>query len=146
MTGLAWLDREWSSQFLQPDQRGWDWFALHLEGGDKLMAFQLRSAAGEPYRHGVLLHADGSRQTAAPGALTLEPRREAAVAGRQVPVAWRLTWPEADLALDIEAGMDDQWMDVDFPYWEGRVDVRDADGAPRGVGYLEMTGYGRTRP
>ena len=24
VTGQAWLDREWSSQFLQPDQQGWD--------------------------------------------------------------------------------------------------------------------------
>jgi predicted secreted hydrolase len=139
--GQAWLDREWSSQFLQEDQQGWDWFALHLEGGDKLMAFQLRSPRGEPYRHAVLLTADGQRRTASTGEVSFTPERRASVAGRQVPVAWTLSWPAAEIELDVEAGLDDQWMDVDFPYWEGRVVVRDPEGQAVGVGYLEMTGY-----
>jgi predicted secreted hydrolase len=139
--GQAWLDREWSSQFLQEDQQGWDWFALHLEGGDKLMAFQLRSPRGEPYRHAVLLTADGQRRTASTGEVSFTPERRASVAGRQVPVAWTLSWPAAEIELDVEAGLDDQWMDVDFPYWEGRVVVRDPEGQTVGVGYLEMTGY-----
>ena len=29
-------------------------------------------------------------------------------------------------------------------YWEGAVDVRDAAGALRGVGYVELTGYAGT--
>ncbi len=139
--GQAWLDREWSSQFLQEDQQGWDWFALHLQGGDKLMAFQLRSTRGEPYRHAVLLTADGQRRTASTGEVSFTPERRATVAGRQVPVAWTLSWPAADIELDVEAGLDDQWMNVDFPYWEGRVVVRDPEGQTVGVGYLEMTGY-----
>ena len=139
--GQAWLDREWSSQFLQPDQTGWDWFALHLEDGRKLMAFQLRSISGEPYRHAVLLTADGRRRTASTEAVSLTTRRHATVAGRSVPVAWTLHWPAAEIELDVEAGLDAQWMNVDFPYWEGRVEVRNPEGRTVGVGYLEMTGY-----
>ena len=30
VAGRAWMDREWSSQPLGPDQKGWDWFSLHL--------------------------------------------------------------------------------------------------------------------
>ena len=30
VTGQAWIDREWSSQPLAADQKGWDWFSLHL--------------------------------------------------------------------------------------------------------------------
>ena len=63
------------------------------------------------------------------------------MAGRQVPVAWTLSWPAAEIELDVEAGLDDQWMDVDFPYWEGAVTVRGAGPANRGRGYLELTGY-----
>ena len=33
VTGQAWLDREWSSQPLAADQRGWDLFSLHLDIG-----------------------------------------------------------------------------------------------------------------
>ena len=39
----------------------------------------------------------------------------------------------------------DQELDVTFRYWEGAVDVSgESDGAPiAGVGYVELTGYGR---
>jgi predicted secreted hydrolase len=141
--GHAWLDREWSSQFLQPDQQGWDWFALHLDNGDKLMAFQLRNRNGSPYRHAVLLHGEGGRRTAASDEVSLRVTRHGTVAGRRVPLAWRLSWAAEGLAMDIEAGLDDQWMRVDFPYWEGRVTVSGSDGSPLGVGYVEMTGYAR---
>ena len=33
VTGLAWLDREWSTSSLEPGIVGWDWFALHLSDG-----------------------------------------------------------------------------------------------------------------
>ena len=33
LSGLGWLDREWSSQPLAPDQPGWDWLSLHLDDG-----------------------------------------------------------------------------------------------------------------
>ena len=42
VSGPAWLDREWSSQPLEADQPGWDWFSVHLEGGDKLMLYRMR--------------------------------------------------------------------------------------------------------
>ncbi|WP_199775622.1 lipocalin-like domain-containing protein [Microbulbifer pacificus] len=29
-SGQGWFDREWSSQYLNPDQLGWDWLVLHL--------------------------------------------------------------------------------------------------------------------
>ena len=30
VSGLSWLDREWSTSALAADQVGWDWFALQL--------------------------------------------------------------------------------------------------------------------
>src|SRR5262249_56230862 len=42
VTGQAWMDREWSSQPLAPDQTGWDWFALHVAGGEKLVLHRMR--------------------------------------------------------------------------------------------------------
>lgn len=141
VTGEAWLDREWSSQFLQQDQEGWDWFALHLDDGSKLMAFQLRSRHGEPYRHVVRLWPDGARSRAAPDDFRLEVLARRRVAGRSLPLDWRLHWPSEGLDLYVNAALDEQWMDLDFPYWEGRVEVRDAARKLIGKGYLEMTGY-----
>ncbi len=141
VTGEAWLDREWSSQFLQQDQQGWDWFALHLDDGSKLMAFQLRSQRGDPYRHAVRLWPDGRRVQASVNDFRLQVRAERSVAGRSLPLEWELEWRSQDLDLQINAALDEQWMDLDFPYWEGRVEVRDAATQLIGKGYLEMTGY-----
>ena len=47
VSGLAWMDREWSSQPLAPDQKGWDWFALHFAGGEKLMLYRMRQTDGQ---------------------------------------------------------------------------------------------------
>ena len=46
VSGLAWLDREWSTSVLPPGVSGWDWFALHLRDGRSVMAFRLRRADG----------------------------------------------------------------------------------------------------
>lgn len=141
VTGEAWLDREWSSQFLQRDQQGWDWFALHLDDGSKLMAFQLRSLIGEPYRHAVRLWPDGRRSRASSNDLRLQAVAERQVAGRSLPLEWRLEWPSEALDLRVNAALDEQWMNLDFPYWEGRVNVLNPAGKATGKGYLEMTGY-----
>ncbi len=133
--GHGWLDREWSSEPLEGDQDGWDWFSLHLEGGAKLMAFQLRG--GSTFTYASWIEPDGSLTPLWQEA-ELEPLRVAEVAGREVPVEWRLTLPSKDLDVVVEAVNDDSWQPTLFPYWEGPVRAR---GTHPGVGYLEMTGY-----
>ncbi|MEL6168689.1 MAG: lipocalin-like domain-containing protein [Pseudomonadota bacterium] len=138
VTGTAWLDREWSSQPLAETQTGWDWISLHLDTGDKLMGYRLRDSAAEPFTFGTWIAADGTPDPLEAGELTMTPTRTAQVAGRDIPVAWRIELPDRDLALDLEALNDNSWMDVSFPYWEGPVTLAGTHG---GVGYLEMTGY-----
>jgi len=142
VSGQGWLDREWSSQFLQPDQAGWDWFALHLDSGEKLMLFRLRSRiAAEAYQHAVLIAADGSKRLLDPAQLRLSVLDERSVAGRQLPLHWRIELPEIGRVLRVDALHQDQWLDVDFPYWEGAVTVSGERPSESGVGYLELTGY-----
>ena len=45
-TGLAWMDREWSTSALGPELVGWDWFALQLDDGRELMLYRLRRRDG----------------------------------------------------------------------------------------------------
>ncbi|MDX1381099.1 MAG: lipocalin-like domain-containing protein [Xanthomonadales bacterium] len=146
VTGQAWLDREWSSQFLQPGQAGWDWFALHLDSGEKLMLFRLRQRAeaghaADPYLHGALIAPDGTKRTLDPAGLSFRVLEETAVAGRRLPLRWRIDLPEIDRSLTVEALHPDQWLDLDYPYWEGVVTVTGDGPGSRGVGYLELTGY-----
>lgn len=138
VTGQAWLDREWSSQPLARTQTGWDWFSLHLDGGAKLMAFRLRDEAGADYTSATWIAPDGGPQPFPDGAVTATPLAEAEVAGRAIPVRWRLELPARDLDVTVAAINEDAWNDTAFPYWEGPVTV---EGGHEGIGYLEMTGY-----
>ena len=164
VTGLGWLDREWSSGVLSAEHIGWNWFALQLDDGLDLMVFTLRrhDGATDPYNQGLMIDADGRRALRAQDfALTaLKWWRDAA--GVRWPVRWRLTFaaplayrPRAATAaggetppapskrvqsLTIEAAIDDQVMDTLVRYWEGLVRVRGCDG-DLGRGYMELTGY-----
>lgn len=135
--GTAWLDREWSTQPLTGDQEGWDWVALHLDDGSRLMAAGLRSAT-MPYRIGTWIEADGTARALAQEEIMLEPLAAAEVAGRAIPVAWRVAVPSEGVDVDIRAVNAQSWMGTTFAYWEGPVTVT---GTHSGRGYLEMTGY-----
>src|ERR1700684_4356818 len=66
VTGQAWMDREWSSQPLAADQSGWDWFALHLGSGEKLMLFRLRQTDGSFYCSGNWILPEGKSEQIPP--------------------------------------------------------------------------------
>ncbi|MFO6465877.1 lipocalin-like domain-containing protein [Jannaschia sp. KMU-145] len=136
VSGQGWLDREWSSQPLEDDQEGWDWFSLHLEGGAKLMAFQLRG--GTPFAYASWIDPDGTLTPYSGDALRLEALDISQVAGRDVPTEWRLELPARDLDLTVRAVNPRSWQATLFPYWEGPVT---ATGSHAATGYLEMTGY-----
>lgn len=138
VTGQAWLDREWSSQPLAGDQRGWDWFSLHLDGGQKLMLFRLRSAEDQAFVSGSWVSADGKVTALDGGQITMQERAQTRVAGRKVPTSWRLQVPFRNLDIEVQALNAQSWMGTSIPYWEGPVRIT---GNRQGMGYLEMTGY-----
>src|SRR5882757_850156 len=70
VTGQAWLDREWSSQPLAPDQSGWDWLSLHLNSGEKLMLYRMRQTDGNHYGSGKWFARDGTALEIASADLT----------------------------------------------------------------------------
>lgn len=138
ITGSAWLDREWSSQPLAESQTGWDWFALGLEDGAKLMVYRLRDSEGPDFTPATWITPDGRATALPPGAVSLTPLRTRRVAGRTLPTEWRVTWPAGGLDLSVTALNPGAWMGTSVAYWEGPVRV---GGSHTGKGYLEMTGY-----
>jgi predicted secreted hydrolase len=138
VTGTAWMDREWSSQPLAAEQKGWDWLSLHLPGGEKLMLFQLRGTAGDVYRSGNWIARDGTVTPLASGDIVLTPGETRRIAGRTVPVAWRVEVKSKRLKIETAPLNRDAWMGTTFPYWEGPIRF---GGTHAGAGYLEMTGY-----
>ncbi len=145
VSGEAWLDREWGSQFLQADQQGWDWFSLHLESGEKLVLFQLRQQSAENqddnYLHGSLIETNGSKMALDPDQIQLKILKETVVMGRNLPMQWQVDLPQIGRKIRIQALHPDQWMDVDFPYWEGVIIASGNGPESRGRGYMELTGY-----
>ena len=136
VTGQAWLDREWSSQLLSERQTGWDWFSLSFEGGERMMGFRLRGATD--FTSATWIAADGTPTPYGDGALTVTPLRTAEVAGRSVPVEWRVELPAEGIDVTTRPLFDGAWMGVSVPYWEGPLRF---EGSHEGRGYLEMTGY-----
>lgn len=138
VTGMAWLDREWSSQPLAADQQGWDWFSLHLQDGSKLMLFRLRSNTDQHFYSGTWITADGVAEPLDQSAIVMTPLQETEVAGRSLPTRWRLQIAHKDFDVTAQALNKNAWMGTGIPYWEGPVNVA---GSHTAVGYLEMTGY-----
>lgn len=144
VTGTAWLDREWSSNYLAPDAAGWDWTGLNLDDGSALMAFRIRRRDGSQlWAGGSLRRSDGRIVRFAPGDVRFTPvRRWRSPRTRAVyPVAQMLDvrLPEGARRFPLVPLFADQELDGrsgGLPvYWEGAVRTRG------GRGYLELTGY-----
>lgn len=147
VTGLSWMDREWSTSALEGGIVGWDWFALHLDSGDDLMFYQLRTADGgpSPFTKGSLTRADGTVVQLSVDDVRLQPLDtwRSPRSGAVYPSRWRLDAPELGLSLTLDPYLKDQELPVSVVYWEGAVRISGTqNGLPvGGNGYVELTGY-----
>ena len=142
--GEAWLDREWSSDFLAPKAEGWDWVGLNLDDGSALMAFRIWAKnGGTLWSGGSLRRKSGAIVRFAPSDVAFEPRRYwvSADTGARYPVAQILSvrlpggvrrYPLMPLFAAQELDGRSSGLPV---YWEGAVRTSG------GRGYLELTGY-----
>ncbi len=145
--GQSWLDREWSTSALGPEQAGWDWFSLQLDSGEDIMFYRLRRKNGgmDPFSSGTWLEPGGDRIPLAADGVELSALEHwEAPNGAQYPVRWRMRTENPPREWIIAAAVEDQLMETVVHYWEGAVDVLDPQSGERvGRGYLEMTGYGQ---
>ena len=156
VTGTAWLDHEWASDYLAPEAAGWDWTGLNFADGSALMLFRIRTAstgvagaarsAATYWAGGSLRRADGTRSVFKPGEVSFEALRhwQSAASGASYPVAMRIR--AGELELDLEPMLDNQELDsrasTGTIYWEGAVTAK-RGGRVIARGYLELTGYWR---
>ena len=141
VSGLSWLDREWSSSALDAGQQGWDWFALQFDDGSDLMFYNIRRAGGgaDPNSAGTFVRADGTPWHLDPDdvEITVTDTWDSPLGGRY-PARWSV-----EVALDVRPVMADQELSTTVRYWEGAVDVSGTRSgrAIHGRGYVELTGY-----
>ena len=138
LKGQAWFDQEWTSQLLDTGTQGWDWLSLHLDDGNKIMAFRMRLKNQDDHVTGSYITSTGEQITLQPGDLTLQPVSVKKVDGRQLPLIWKLIIPSKKIDLTISTLKDKQWNNAAVPYYEGMVKI---EGSHGGVGFLELTGY-----
>ncbi len=154
VSGLAWLDREWSTSALSEGQVGWDWFALQLDDGWDLMAYRLRRDDGstDAWSDAVLIDPTGIPTRLEWGAqISVDATGDwtSPIDGAVYPSGWRIEIPDRGWSLIVEPRIPNQEIELAFRYWEGAVSVRGtaSGGAPvGGRGYVELTGYAGERP
>ncbi|MFL6629236.1 MAG: lipocalin-like domain-containing protein [Vitreoscilla sp.] len=146
VSGRAWLDHEWSDQYLARGAVGWDWVGFNLVDGAALMAFRLRRADGSViWAGGSYRSAGGTLRNFAAGEVRFEPLRHwtSPRTHATFPIEWTLSTPAGH--WHVAALQDDQELDsrgsTGAIYWEGLSALRGDDGRALGWGYLELTGY-----
>jgi predicted secreted hydrolase len=153
VSGLSWLDREWSTSVLSQEQIGWDWFSLQFNDGRELMLYQLRNRDGsrDPISSGTLVDTKGQTTALQASDFKIETRGNWQSPKTQVkyPSGWHVSLPQYDLELDLVPQQKDQELRLSFAYWEGAVSVKGLsknNKAITGLGYVELTGYTSDKP
>lgn len=143
--GKAWLDHEWSSEYLDPNAAGWDWIGANLTDGSSLMVFQIRGKDGTKlWAHAVHRDKNGHIQQFKSEQVEFIPTRtwQSPHTEAIYPVAMRIRTGDAEWR--ITPLFDDQELDsrqsTGAVYWEGAVTLT-RSGKLLGKGYLELTGY-----
>lgn len=152
VTGKGWFDHEWTSHLANSEAMGWDWFSLHLDDGNKLMAFRMhamnenmknsKSKHSEIFTTASYIAENGTKETIEQVNVSITPMSYETInegeSARSVPTAWRIQIPEKDIDLSIRPFKESQWNNSLFPYYEGRVEIK---GSHSGSGFMELTGY-----
>jgi predicted secreted hydrolase len=151
VTGLSWMDHEFSSNSLSAEQSGWDWMGLQLSDGTDLMIYRLRNKTGTTdYLSGTRVTPDGKPHYLAAGDIQMIGSHDwtSPQSGGVYPQQW--TVKVAGLPdLLVTSAMPGQELitsaSTKVTYFEGVAHVTDLQGHPIGAGYLEMTGYSKSR-
>lgn len=146
VSGSSWLDREWSTSALEPDQLGWDWFSLQMSDGRELMIYLMRRNNGtnDPLSSGTLVRTDGTSVHLRNDDFDVDVLDQwRSAEGVSYPSRWRLRVPSIALDVEVEPMLADQELAATFRYWEGIVRGSGvaAGEAITARGFVELTGY-----
>jgi predicted secreted hydrolase len=150
--GTAWMDHEFFTNQLSPEQTGWDWLSLQLDDRTEVMLFRLRRKDGsiDPFSGATYVDRNGRSRHLVAGEFTLRPSGRqwaSSKTGASYPIGWQVAVPSLGLSLEVSTRLAEQEMTGDGRvspnYWEGAIEISGTHrgAAVKGVGYLEMTGY-----
>jgi predicted secreted hydrolase len=151
VAGTSWFDHEFGSNQLAAEQVGWDWFSLHLSGGQDLMIYFLRRSDGsiEQTSSGTLVSRTGIAKHLKLSDIKVEviDRWKSPKSGGTYPSRWHITIPSENIELLVTPLVAAQELitkgSTGIVYWEGAVEGKgkSMDQEVTCEGYVEMTGY-----
>ena len=151
--GTSWMDHEYSSNQLNDELAGWDWFSLKLDNQTELMLYQLRRKAGgvDSFSSGTLVSADGVTRHLKKNEFTVRPLTQwkSKRSGITYPSGWKLEVPSFGIKLSLSPDLNDQELydlrSISASYWEGSISVEGTIRGDliKGKGYVELVGYGK---
>ncbi len=150
--GSSWMDHEFFTNQLSPDEAGWDWLSLQLSDNTELMLYRLRHKDGsiDPFSSGTYVDAQGRAVHLTESDFSMKPGTELWASPEtkaNYPISWRVSVPKLQIDLNITTPLHSQEIvsrrKRTPSYWEGAIDLAGRRGVQplSGVGYLEMTGY-----
>ena len=103
----AWMDREIFNTLLDNEQIGWDWFAIQLDDGTDIMAFQVRSDSKTPYYSGTIFPKTGKQITLSKNDFSLTPLAywTSPKASNSIPQHGNCKYPSMLLMLPLRPAM-----------------------------------------
>jgi predicted secreted hydrolase len=138
VSGNAWFDHEWTSQYLSPLAQGWDWFSIHFDDGTKLMLFNMRHQQSQDFWSGTLITKNGKTIHLSEQDIQGKVAKQNKVEGRLLPLYWSIQLPKHQIDIQIAPMQTNQWNPGIFSYYEGGTVI---SGSHSGVGFIELTGY-----
>lgn len=143
--GFSWKDHEFSTNALDADARGWDWFGLIFDNNTEMMLGQIRKIdkSIEPVFGGLIDYPDGSTEYLDSDSFTIKPINTwtSPHTGAEYPSGWQITVKTSRDTYNFTLTpllSDQELSDTDPAYWEGAVRI---EGDFTGYGYAELTGY-----
>ncbi len=154
VSGLSWMDQEFSSAPLEPSLTGWDWFSLMLSDHTELMVYLLRQKDGSfgIASSGTFVDPSGKSRHLTRDEFKVEvlDTWKSLKSGAIYPARWRLRVLPLSLEVIISPNLADQEMhtteSTGVTYWEGSVSIEGTvQNLPvKGEGYVELTGYAKS--
>jgi len=151
--GSSWMDHEYSSNQLNDELVGWDWFSLKLDDKTELMLYLLRRKTGgvDSFSSGTFIAADGSSRHIKQEEFIVRPLSywTSKKSGIVYPASWELKLPNFGIKLTLSPDLNEQELydlrSISASYWEGSVSVEGTirGDSIKGKGYVELVGYGK---
>ncbi len=158
VSGIVWMDHEFMSNALQPNQVGWDWFSLSHKDGRHFMLFNVRDSSGAVDFASASVIEGNTVKTLTREQFSIEVLRTwtSPQSAAKYPARWRVKVPSESLDVTLNPRASNQELhwntEANFPhseskdrttspkklsYWEGAISDEDQ----QVLGYAELTGY-----